>query len=137
MTPEQKQLVQQSWEKVVPIADTAAELFYGRLFELDPSLKPLFSDDIAEQGRKLMTMIGVAVRGLDNLEALVPAVQNLGRGHVAYGVKDQHYETVGAALIWTLQQGLGEAFTPELQEAWVTVYTVLADTMKGAAAEAA
>ncbi len=134
MTPRQKELVQTSWEKVVPIADTAAGLFYGRLFELDPSLKAMFPSDIKEQGKKLMTMITTAVRGLDNLGALVPAVQALGRRHGGYGVKDEHYATVGAALLWTLEQGLGPDFTPETKEAWVVVYTILADTMKGASA---
>ena len=133
MTPQQKELVQSSWEKVVPISDTAASLFYGKLFELDPSLRPMFTSDIKEQGKKLMTMITVAVRGLDNLGALVPAVQALGRRHTGYGVKDEHYATVATALLWTLEQGLGPDFTPETKEAWVVVYTILADTMKGAA----
>ena len=136
MTPEQKTLVQESFGKVAPIADQAAALFYRRLFELDPGVKPLFKTDLDEQGRKLMQMIATAVNGLDDLEALVPAVQDLGRRHVAYGVKDEHYETVGTALIWTLEQGLGEDFTPETQAAWVTGYGVLATTMKDAAAEA-
>lgn len=134
MTPTQVQLVQSTWEKVVPISATAAELFYGRLFELDPSLRPLFTSDIKEQGKKLMMMITVAVRGLNDLGKLVPAVQELGRRHVAYGVKDEHYATVGAALLWTLEKGLGDAFTPEVKEAWATVYGILADTMKKAAA---
>ena len=133
MTPEQKTLVQTSWEKVVPIADTAAGLFYGRLFELDPSLRPMFTSDIKEQGKKLMTMITMAVRGLDNLGALVPAVQALGKRHGGYGVKDEHYNTVATALLWTLEKGLGPDFTPATKEAWVVVYTILADTMKGAA----
>jgi hemoglobin-like flavoprotein len=137
MTPTQVELVQATWEKVVPIADTAAALFYGKLFELDPSLKPLFTSDIKEQGKKLMQMITVAVRGLNDLEKLVPAVQALGRRHVAYGVKDEHYATVGTALLWTLEKGLGDAFTPDVKEAWATVYGVLADTMKKAAAEPA
>lgn len=135
MTPRQKELVQSSWEKVVPIADTAASLFYGRLFELDPSLRPMFKTDIKEQGKKLMQMIGAAVRGLDNLGALVPTVQALGRRHTGYGVKDEHYDTVAVALLWTLEKGLGDAFTVEVKEAWVVVYTILADTMKGAAAQ--
>lgn len=129
------ELVQGTFDAVEPIADKAAELFYGKLFELDPELKPLFKGDMAEQGKKLMTMIGLAVRGLNNLEALVPAVQNLGVRHVDYGVKDEHYGTVGAALLWTLEQGLGEAFTEEVKQAWTEVYTVLADTMKSAAAK--
>jgi hemoglobin-like flavoprotein len=135
MTPEQKVLVQNSFEQVLPIADVAAELFYGRLFELDPSLRPLFRGDMKEQGRALMSMIKVAVAGLDNLEKIVPAVQSLGRRHATYGVTDGHYDTVAAALLWTLEQGLGEAFTPEVKGAWVEVYTILATTMKDAAAE--
>jgi hemoglobin-like flavoprotein len=134
MTPREKELVQTSWEKVVPIADTAASLFYTRLFELDPALRPMFTSDIKEQGKKLMQMITVAVRGLDDLEALVPAVQALGRRHAGYGVKDEHYGTVATALLWTLEKGLGEAFTEEVKSAWVTVYTILADTMKNASA---
>jgi hemoglobin-like flavoprotein len=136
MTPRQKELVQQSWAKVVPIADTAAALFYARLFELDPSLRPLFSTDIKEQGKKLMQMISVAVRGLEDLDALVPAVQALGRRHGGYGVKDEHYATVAAALLWTLEKGLGESWNAELQDAWIAVYTVLAGTMKQAAVAA-
>lgn len=137
MTPEQTMLVKSSWEKVLPISDQAAELFYGRLFELDPDLKSLFKGDMEEQGRKLMRMISTAVAALDRLEAIVPAVQQLGVRHVGYGVKDEHYDTVGAALLWTLQQGLGEGFTADVKEAWTSVYGVLAGTMKSAAAEAA
>jgi hemoglobin-like flavoprotein len=137
MTPEQVQLVKTSWAQALPIADKAAELFYGKLFELDPSVKPLFSGDMAEQGRKLMKMINTAVNGLDRLDAIAPAVQQLGVRHIAYGVEDEHYDTVGAALLWTLQAGLGEAFTEEVKTSWATVYGVLADTMKAAVAEAA
>ncbi|HEX5221055.1 MAG TPA: globin family protein [Verrucomicrobiae bacterium] len=137
MTSKQVELVQTTWEKCVPIADQAATLFYGKLFELDPNLKPLFKSDMKEQGRKLMTMITVAVRGLGDLDKLVPAVRDLGRRHVGYGVKDEHYATVGSALLWTLEQGLGSAFTPEVKDAWATTYTVLADTMKNASAQPA
>jgi hemoglobin-like flavoprotein len=137
LTPRQVELVQTTWEQVVPISDQAAELFYGRLFELDPNLKPLFSTDIKEQGRKLMTMITAAVRGLGDLGKLVPVVEDLGRRHVGYGVKDSHYDTVGAALIWTLEKGLGSVFTSEARDAWTAVYTVLATTMKNAAAKPA
>lgn len=137
MTPEQALLVKTSWEKVVPISETAAELFYGKLFELDPSVKALFKGDMKEQGAKLMKMINTAVNGLDKLEEIVPAVQQLGVRHVTYGVKDEHYDTVGAALLWTLETGLGDAFTEEVKDAWATVYGVLADTMKAAAADAA
>ena len=137
MTPEQAVLVKSSWAKVVPIADTAAELFYGKLFELDPALRPLFKGDMKEQGAKLMKMINTAVNGLERLEAIVPAVQDLGARHVGYGVKPVHYDTVGVALLWTLEQGLGEGFTPEVKDAWAEVYGVLASTMKDAAAKAA
>jgi len=137
MTPEQLILVQESWGKVIPVSDTAAQLFYGKLFELDPSLRELFKGDMAEQGKKLMTMINTAVNGLKRLESIVPAVQDLGRRHVDYGVKDEDYDTVGAALIWTLSQGLGDDFTDEVKDAWVTVYGILATTMKNAAAEVA
>ena len=134
LTHEQKQLVQDSWAKVAPITETAASLFYGRLFELDPSLKALFvSGSMTEQGKKLTQMLAVAVKGLDDLGTLVPAVQALGRRHGGYGVTDAHYDTVGAALLWTLAQGLGAAYTPAVQEAWTITYTVLATTMKEAA----
>ncbi len=134
MTTTQKQLVQGTFSQVAPIADTAARLFYDRLFELDPSLRPLFRGDMEEQGRKLMQMIGAAVSGLDDLDALVPVVQDLGRRHAGYGVLDSHYDTVGEALLWTLGQGLGDEFTPEVEAAWAQTYTVLADVMKQAAA---
>lgn len=134
MTPEQIVLVKSSWEKAIPIADQAAELFYGKLFELDPSVKPLFKGDMTEQGKKLMKMINTAVNGLDRLDDIVPAVQQLGVRHVAYGVKDEHYDTVGAALLWTLEAGLGDVFTPDTKEAWATAYGILATTMKEAAA---
>ncbi len=127
------ELVQETFKKVVPISDKAAEIFYGKLFEKDPSLKPMFKGDMKAQGAKLMSMIGTAVNGLNNLDALVPAVQNLGKGHAGYGVEDKHYDTVGAALLETLDAGLGEDFTPEVKEAWTEVYTLLATTMKDAA----
>ena len=133
MTSAEKNLVQATFATLVPIADQAAALFYGRLFEMDPSLRPLFKGDLGEQGRKLMQMIGVAVRGLDTLDQLVPAVNDLGRRHAGYGVTDAHYDTVGGALLWTLEKGLGSAFTPDVKAAWTTVYTVLATTMKAGA----
>jgi hemoglobin-like flavoprotein len=136
MTPRQIKLVQDSWEKVVPIEAHAAALFYNRLFTTDPKLRELFKGDLGEQKRKLMTMIGVAVNGLTNLEALVPAVQDLGRRHAAYGVQAKDYETVGSALLWTLEQGLGATFTPEVKEAWAMAYSVLAATMQQGATAA-
>ena len=133
MTEKHKQLVQSTFEKIVPISDQAAALFYARLFELDPSLRVLFHSNLTEQGRKLMQVLGFAVRGLGDLERLVPAVEDLARRHVRYGVLPGHYETVGGALLWTLEKGLGEAFTLETREAWSEVYTLLASVMKGAA----
>jgi hemoglobin-like flavoprotein len=129
-------LVQRTWDLVLPIADDAAQLFYRRLFELDPSLRPMFAkSDMAEQRKKLMQMITVAVRGLGRLQDILPAVVALGRRHVDYGVTDAHYATVGAALLWTLEQGLGPEFTPEVKAAWTATYTALADVMRGAAAQ--
>ncbi|WP_372695320.1 globin family protein [Immundisolibacter sp.] len=136
MDQESIRLVQQTWKQVDPIRDQAAALFYGRLFELDPSLRPLFKGDMAEQGRKLMNMLATAAMGLDRLDSIVGEVQALGRRHVAYGVQDAHYDTVAVALLWTLEQGLGDAFTPQVKAAWTDAYTLLADTMKQAAAEA-
>ena len=137
MTTEQIRLVQTSFAQVAPIAPQAAALFYGRLFELDPGLRPLFKSDLTDQGRKLMQMIGVAVNGLTRLDDIVPAVKQLGVRHATYGVKDEHYDTVATALLWTLGQGLGDGFTPEVSEAWTEAYTLLASTMKTAAATAA
>ena len=133
MTPEQIQLIQATWPQVVPIADKAAELFYGKLFELDPAVKPMFKGDMAEQGRKLMMTLGVVVNGLTRLDEIVPSARELGRKHVDYGVRPEHYDTVGAALLWTLEQGLGAAFTPAVRAAWATAYGTLATVMKDAA----
>ncbi|MCV9386315.1 globin family protein [Reichenbachiella ulvae] len=130
-----KQLVQETFAMVAPIADKAAEIFYAKLFELDPDLKPLFKGDISEQGKKLMAMLAAAVKGLDDLGALVPVVQDLGKRHVGYGVKDEHYDTVAAALLSTLEAGLGDAWNDDVKTAWTNVYVVLATTMKDAAAE--
>ena len=127
-------LVQRTWNMVLPIADDAAALFYGRLFELDPSLRGMFRQtDMAEQRKKLMQMITVAVKGLERLDELVPAVEALGRRHGGYGVTDAHYATVGAALLWTLEQGLGKEFTPEVHDAWAATYGTLASVMQNAA----
>jgi hemoglobin-like flavoprotein len=134
MTPIQVAIVEQTWQQVLPIKEQAARLFYGKLFEMDPTLNMLFKGDMMEQGRKLMSMINTAVNGLGRIAALVPAVQELGRRHANYGVQDGDYATVGAALLWTLQEGLGGAFTPAAKDAWTAAYGVLADTMKQAAA---
>jgi len=130
------ELVQASWKKVLTVGDAAAQLFYTRLFTLDPSLRPMFKGEMGEQGRKLMGMISVAVNGLSRIETLVPAIEALGRRHVGYGVRDRHYLTVAEALLWTLEQGLGKDFTPETKQAWIEAYGLLATTMQnGAKAE--
>ena len=137
MSPEQIQLVKTSFAAVAPIAEQAGLMFYDRLFPIDPALRPLFKGDIAEQSRLLMKMLAVAVGGLDRLDTIVPAVQELGVRHAGYGVTDAHYNTVATALVWTLGQGLGDGFTPEVEAAWVAAYTVLATTMQTAARDAA
>jgi hemoglobin-like flavoprotein len=137
MTPQQIDLVQSSFQKVAPNADAVAHIFYDRLFTIAPEVRPMFPDDMTEQRAKLMRMLGTAVTNLHRVEAIVPVVQDLGRRHVAYGVNDAHYDTVAAALIWTLEQGLGEDFTPDLKDAWVTAYTTLAGVMKDAARKVA
>jgi hemoglobin-like flavoprotein len=133
MTPAQISLVKSTWQQVLPIQDTAAQLFYNKLFELDPALRIMFKGNMTEQGRKLMTMITMVVNSLGRLEQIIGAVEDMGRRHVDYGVRDHHYDTVGAALIWTLSQGLGSAFTAEVKDAWTGAYTILATTMKQAA----
>ena len=135
VSPTQISLVQNSWAKVGPIAETAADLFYSRLFELDPSLRELFPEEMSEQKKKLMQTLAVCVNGLNELAEIVPAVQALGKRHVDYNVKPEQYETVGVALLWTLEQGLGEAWNADLAEAWTEVYGVLSATMKEAAVE--
>jgi len=137
MTPAQKQLVQTTWGQVVPIADAAAAMFYARLFLIDPSTRPLFrATDLAQQRKKLMHVIGMAVTGLDKLDALVPTVEDLGRRHAGYGVRDEHYDSVGAALLWTLEQGLGSAWNDETKAAWTEVYGLLSGVMRRAQREA-
>lgn len=133
MTPMDRIRVQDTFEAVKPISDKAAALFYGRLFEIAPEMKPMFKGDMEEQGRKLMKMLAIAVAGLNDLGMLVPAVQKLGRDHIAYGVREEHFAPVGEALLWTLGQGLGSRFTPEVEESWKKVYGILADTMIAAA----
>jgi hemoglobin-like flavoprotein len=130
MTPRQVALVQESWKRVQPIADKAVELFYMRLFSLEPSVRRLFKGDMIEQGRRLMSMISVVVNSLARLETIVPAVQALGRRHAGYGIRKHHYTVVEAALVWTLAQGLGDKFTRETEEAWHAAYRVLATTMQ-------
>ncbi|WP_298547804.1 globin family protein [uncultured Aquimarina sp.] len=131
------ELVQTSFSKVAPIAETAAGIFYNKLFELDPELKKIFPADDAEamkgQGNKLMTMLSSAVAGLSNIDRLIPILQDLGKRHVDYKVESSHYDTVGAALLSTLETGLGEDFTPEVETAWADTYSIMASVMKTAA----
>ncbi len=137
MEKETIELVQSSFKKVAPIAETAAEIFYNKLFELDPELEKLFPSNNTEamkgQGNKLMTMLGSAVVGLNDLEQLIPILQNLGKRHVEYKVESSHYDTVGAALLETLAIGLKDDFTPSVKQAWTEVYITMATVMKNAA----
>jgi len=132
MTPEQIARVQTSYDRIAPIRATVGALFYRRLFELDPSLRPLFGADIRLQGAKLMAMIELIVDNLSRFETLLPQVQALGRDHAGYGVQAAHYDTVGAALLWMLHTGLEEQFTPEDEQAWATAYAMLANAMQAA-----
>lgn len=136
MNPQEISLVKTTFQKVAPNADRAAVIFYARLFELDPSLRELFHGDMGGQGRKLMHMLGLAVDGLDRLEALAPIIRHLGMRHAGYHVKERHYETVGTALLWTLEKGLGADFTASVRDAWTKVYWLLAETMKAGARDA-
>lgn len=129
MNTQQIQLVQESFAKVRPIADQAAATFYQRLFEIAPSYRSMFKSDMKKQGAMLMSTLGLAVGSLNNLETILPAVQSLGRRHAAYGVTAEHYQPVAEAFLWTLEHYLGDAFTPELKEAWVVAYTTLATVM--------
>ena len=129
MTPQQIDLVQKSFQKVVPIAATAADLFYDRLFEIAPQTRSLFPSDMAEQKKKLMAMLGTAVTNLHKLDTILPVVKELGKRHKTYGVTADQYAPVGAALLWTLEKGLGSDFTPETKAAWTEVYTALAGVM--------
>ena len=133
MTPQQVGEVQASFAKVAPIADQAAALFYGRLFETAPETRALFSGDMAAQGQKLMAAIATVVNNLGEIEAVIPAVQELAKRHLAYGVRPEHYEVVGAALLWTLERGLGDGFTPEVGAAWAAAYGALSEVMITAA----
>ena len=137
MTPAQVQLVQESFKKVVPIAAQAADLFYDRLFTIAPELRRLFPQDLSQQKKKLMQMLATAVVNLHQLQKILPAVQALGLRHAGYGVTDKHYEIVGEALLWTLEQGLGPDFTPSVRKAWTETYLTIAGVMTNAAASAA
>ena len=129
MTPQEVNEVQASFAKVVPIADRAAALFYGRLFEMAPETRALFRCAMDRQGRKLMSTLMTIVNGLGDFDALVPVVRDLAKRHVAYGVTPEHYALVGAALLWTLEQGLGDEFTPALRAAWEAAYGALSEVM--------
>ena len=135
MTPQQITLVQDSFRKVLPIADTAATIFYARLFEMDPGLRKLFKGDMKKQGMMLMGMLASAVRGLSDANALIPVLTALGRRHNGYGVVDAHYTTVAEALLWTLEQGLGDDFTPQVRDAWIAAYSMMASVMQQGARE--
>jgi hemoglobin-like flavoprotein len=134
MTPDQVTLVQESFKKVVPIAGKAADLFYERLFTIAPEVRSLFPTDLSEQKKKLMQVLATAVTNLHQVEKILPAVEELGRRHVAYGVTEKHFEPVGAALLWTLEQGLGPDFSPPVKAAWTETYITVAGVMTKAAA---
>lgn len=129
MNPTQIKLVQDSFAKVAPISEQAAVLFYDRLFEVAPSVRAMFPDDMTEQRKKLMATLAVVVGGLTNLEAVLPAASALAKRHVTYGARAEHYPVVGAALLWTLEKGLGDAWTPEVSEAWIAAYGTLSGYM--------
>ncbi len=134
MSPETIQSVQDSFKKVVPIAGTAADIFYTRLFEIAPEVRPMFPENMIKQKGKLMQMLGTAVQNLHRLQDVLPAIQELGVKHISYGVKDAHYDIVGSALLYTLEKGLGDSWTSGLKADWTEVYTALATIMKEAAA---
>ena len=133
MKSDQIALVQDSYAHLVPVAGTVADHFYSYLFEIAPEVRPLFKGDMAQQGSKLMTTLGVAVKGLSNLEVIVPVVETLARKHLDYGVEAKHYEPVGAALLRAIEHSLGTAYTPEIGTAWAEAYAVLSSTMINAA----
>jgi hemoglobin-like flavoprotein len=136
LTEDQKRLVRASIGRAERMAEVVGLNFYQRLFQLDPTLRPLFQNNIQEQSKKLMATLKMVVDGLDYSQELVASIRSLGRRHVQYGVKEHHYDTVGEALLWALEKGLGPEFPPEARRAWLIVYTWLAATMKEAAAEA-
>ena len=136
MTPERRQLVTESWKSLAPNGPQVGAIFYRRLFEIDPSLRPLFKDAILdEQIRKLITMLDLIVHWLDIPERLVPVLKQLGARHQGYGVQDEHYGKVGTALMGTLEEGLGDKFTPDLRSAWTEAYLLISSLMRRGAAK--
>ncbi len=136
MSPETVKMVQESFQKVAPIADKAADIFYDRLFEVAPQVRPMFPAEMSNQKEKLMKTLGVAIQNLHQVETVLPTIKELAVKHIDYGVKDEHYDIVGGALLYTLEKGLGDAWTSELKDAWAEVYNTVATVMKDAAAEA-
>jgi hemoglobin-like flavoprotein len=131
VTPEDIACVQSTWAKLIPVAEEAATLFYGRLFEKYPDVKPLFKGDMDEQGRRIMGMIHSTVTQLGDLDPLRPVLRASGARHTSYGVGPGDYDKMADALYWTLEQVLGDAFTPEVRSAWVAVFNELAAVMQG------
>ncbi|MFK7967323.1 MAG: globin family protein [Burkholderiaceae bacterium] len=129
MTPEQKQIVKDTWAQVLPIKDAAADMFYGRLFEQYPEVRPYFKSDMKGQGEKLMTMLNQAVMSLDHIEKLIAPLHQAGLAHKGYGVHASDYDKVGECFLWTLSQGLGDAYTADVAEAWTVTYQTLSSVM--------
>jgi len=136
MTPDTIATVKRTWSQVAPMKQAAGAMFYDRLFDRHPELEPMFTGDMQAQAEKLMRMVDTAVNALDRLDRVAPAIEKLGVRHHDYGVRPEHYDQVGAALLWPLRQGLGDEFTPEVEAAWGEVYAVLAETMQGAVVDA-
>lgn len=133
MTPEQVVMVQESFKSVSPIAETTVDAFYARLFEMAPHIREMFPQDMKEQKKKLMVMLALAVVNLHDIDKIIGSIRSLGIRHRKYGVREQHYDIVGEALLYALKQGLGDKFTPQVQMSWTVAYGLLADTMKDAA----
>lgn len=129
MTPQQIAAVRESWTRLLPIQDTAAELFYQRLFRVYPEVEPLFKGDMQEQGEKLMKLLGKAVDFLDDTDALIEPLKQAGRAHRSYGVKQEDYEKVADCLFWTLEEGLGKAFDSFTRESWAETYAAVSGIM--------
>lgn len=137
MTPAQISIIQQSWQTVTPIADTTVDLFYSRLFFLNPQLRALFPAELADQKRKMVSMLSRLVTALSDVQSIIPSVQALGRRHALYGVTTRDYDTVAAALLWSLEQGLGKAWNDAVKESWIAAYALLSNVMLAATKPAA